>query len=644
MEKGVAVPTGGIAVAVRLRRAMIALGLLCMSTTGLAQTACLPDTEGDGHPLFANPAVVTGWEGFIGPPLFSHATSFALGDLNGDGNADAVVTNVKPPVQAYYLSVLMGRGDGVFEQPVIYPGGRECTHVELADFDGDGDLDCAVANGFDDTVSLFPNLGDGTLGPRTDHRVGDMPRSVKIADFNHDGRPDVASLNTLSNDLSMLINSPSGGLFGERRIPVVGGVTQRGDSNLNFPYPGPFLDGADFDGDGDIDLAIPSGSKARILLNDGAANFTPGPVLTSAGGSEYAIVAADLSGDGRPDLASCGTWPTASVWLNLGAGQWSAATGYEIYAGFGSSAGTAVYYPSVAAGDADGDGDIDLLFGEEFRKAVVLLRNQGGGTFATKELTETWRESWFVRLGRLGRSARVAQVVITNGERGTLRVIHSEASGRFLGFEQQPRPSVGVQGSWRAVGLLSAASNDRRVVVTAYNSPQLRIFSQLPNGSLVPTFSYGLGGWQESCGEFACVGDLNADARADVVLLDTIVIGGYDRPGKVWIFPQLPNGEFAAPVPYLMGDSFPTDAELGDIDRDGDIDVVIRTCQIYQGSDPIPIDRRVLVYRNNGNGTCGSPEEYLLGKWPIVSPQGSVGLGRVDDASTWTSSPPRATA
>ncbi|MFN0132215.1 MAG: FG-GAP-like repeat-containing protein [Phycisphaerales bacterium] len=617
-------------VAACLRLSLMALWLLT-ARCGLAQTACFPDTEGDGHPIFSNPVTVTGVEGFIGPPLYSKATSFAMGDLNGDGNADAVVTNVKPPINAYYLSVLMGHGDGVFDPPIIYPGGRECTHVELGDFDRDGDLDCAVANGFDDTVSFFPNLGDGRLGPRTDYSAGDMPRSVVIADFNGDGRLDIISLNTLSHDVSILLGRGDGTFEGEQRVAVAGGVTQRADGNLTFPYPGPFLASADFDSDGDIDLAIPSGTKLRTLLNDGAAGFTPGAILTSAAGSVYGVVAADLNGDLRPDLASCGVWPTASVWLNQGDGQWGSVSGYDIFNDVGSPVGLALEYPCVAAGDADGDGDIDLLFAEEFRHSVPFLRNRGDGTFATKELTPTTYESWFVGLERFRASGPMALAVITNDQRGALRTIHAEASGQFVGFSLQPRPFAQVQRSWHGAAVERVAGAPPSLVATAcVVSPQLRLFRRLPDGYLSQTHEFDFGPIGASSAYRTEIGDLDGVNGPDVILLDTIINGGYDQPGCIWVVRQTAQGGWETPERYGLGDAFPMDAKLADVDRDGDLDMVVRTCQIYQGSPEIPIARRVCVFRNDGAGHFGPRQEYHLGDWNYVTPQGTVGLGRVD--------------
>ena len=81
--------------------------------------------------------------------------------------------------------------------------------VGIGDLDGDGDADLAVADQYDNTVSILPGCGDGTFDPR---RYGaDLePISMAIADLNVDGRLDVAVTNNISNDVSVPLNT--GGL------------------------------------------------------------------------------------------------------------------------------------------------------------------------------------------------------------------------------------------------------------------------------------------------------------------------------------------------------------------------------------------------------------------------------------------------
>jgi hypothetical protein len=92
-------------------------------------------------------------------PAGSGPYAVAVGDFNGDGAPDLVVTN--PSSRA--VNVLLGRGDGSFQAPVSYAIGYYGTSVAVGDFNGDGILDLVVANRLSNTVSVLLGRGDGTF-------------------------------------------------------------------------------------------------------------------------------------------------------------------------------------------------------------------------------------------------------------------------------------------------------------------------------------------------------------------------------------------------------------------------------------------------------------------------------------------------
>ena len=101
--------------------------------------------------------------------------------------------------------------------------------VELADMDGDGDLDFVTSNLVDQefsTVSVSKNNGDGTFAAPVDYAVGPNPTDLRLADFNGDGRPDVVCLAALSGDdggtsyVTVLFNNGTGGLINRHDYPV----------------------------------------------------------------------------------------------------------------------------------------------------------------------------------------------------------------------------------------------------------------------------------------------------------------------------------------------------------------------------------------------------------------------------------------
>lgn len=108
-----------------------------------------------------------------------------VGDFNGDGNLDLAVGNTVD----HTISVLLGKGDGSFQPRVDYPncgGGR----IRTADFNRDGKLDLAVSGcGVNaSAVNILLGNGDGTFQAPLAYAVGNSTSGTSVADFNGDDK------------------------------------------------------------------------------------------------------------------------------------------------------------------------------------------------------------------------------------------------------------------------------------------------------------------------------------------------------------------------------------------------------------------------------------------------------------------------
>jgi hypothetical protein len=151
-------------------------------------------------------------------PAISYATGayplwIAAADFNDDGKQDLVVPNSG----ANTVSILLGNGDGTFQPHVDYPVGIVPDAVAIGDFNGDGKPDLAVSNAVctfllstcpRGTVSILLGNGDGTFQPGVAYLVGISPVGLAVADLNGDGGADLAVANTFSNSVSLLLNLP----------------------------------------------------------------------------------------------------------------------------------------------------------------------------------------------------------------------------------------------------------------------------------------------------------------------------------------------------------------------------------------------------------------------------------------------------
>lgn len=267
-----------------------------------------------------------------------------VADLNGDTFPDVVTASQL----ADNVWVWHNRGDGtgiVEPEPAqIASVGGTPRFVTVADLDGVGGLDLAVANYDDDNVSVLFNDGSGTFDFNVNYGVGDSPVSIAAADLDGDLDTDLVVANSFSNNIFILFNEGAGD-FGEDVIvrPAYA-----------FDEHPIHVVAADLDGDGDQDLAVTTGAdnSVSILFNNGEGIF-PSRITNEVGGYPEGLVAADFNCDGALDLAFANVSSNdLSVLLNNGDQT------FDLDAGGPYAANPQPY--AVAAADFDGNGSPDL--------------------------------------------------------------------------------------------------------------------------------------------------------------------------------------------------------------------------------------------------------------------------------------------
>jgi len=123
------------------------------------------------------------------------------GDFNQDGNVDLAFAN---PSLIGRVGVMLGNGHGGFSPIKTYTAGPGSIFVTTADLNGDGHQDLIVANiGANNvaghTVCVLLGKGDGTFQAQSTYNTGNAPHSVAVADLNGDGVPDLAVANQGDN-------------------------------------------------------------------------------------------------------------------------------------------------------------------------------------------------------------------------------------------------------------------------------------------------------------------------------------------------------------------------------------------------------------------------------------------------------------
>ncbi|MFN8440661.1 MAG: VCBS repeat-containing protein [Caldilineaceae bacterium] len=526
--------------------------------------------------------------------------SVAVGDVNGDGHLDLVSGN------GWYSRgqqnmVYLNDGYGNFPQTLGRPFGTGTdftAQIALGDMNGDGYLDLVTGNQYEQS-RVYLNDGQGNFPQALGHPFGlaggEIGR-IAVGDLNGDGHLDLIS-GSRNGAHTVYLNDGLGNFPQRQRRPF-----GKGDIDKDMAL-------GDLDGDGDLDLVTANWNQAAIYLNDGTGNLVFKRLVATDIGANC-VVLADMNGDGALDLIT-GARRNA-IYLNDGKGNFPSEKRYLLQA-------EVKLMLSLAVGDMDSDGDLDLFAGTEGQN--ILYLNDGDGHIDREQaLGGSSEGSHSVAMGDLDDDGDLDLVA---GRDGQDAIFLNDGQGNFRQAQENalplnnhalaPLPVSGLTGDgapgavWpKAVGDVDNDGDlDLILGAGSYVDPQAdtnlqpnRIY--LNDGQdhfpLAMARPFGAPG---NPADVVAIGDLDNDGDLDLVAGNRGYYdpqeGVYKRLNRIYLNDGQGNFPLEAGHPFGTGQHTITALALGDMNGDGALDLVMGT-----------IGESNRVYLNDGQGNFPS--------------------------------------
>lgn len=318
------------------------------------------------------------------------------------------------------------------------------------------------------SLSLARSINpDGSFRQIANVNVENSPRFLDVADINGDGKLDVVVANSGSGNISVLLGTGDGTF-----MPRTNYATGNGPTGVAL---------ADYNKDGQLDVAVANynANTISILQGHGDGTFDAITNITTGNHPLY-LIAGDFNKDGKPDFAvTCNGENKLYVYIGHGDASFDAPLIYSM--------GTNP--EMLASGDFNGDGKADLVVGNYRSANVSVLLGNGDGSFQTPVQFEAGAGPAAVAVGDLQKKGNL-DLVVANYDAGTVSVMRGDGAGNF-----GPKTDYSSGGSQPYIMSLADVNGDGflDLVVPNSGSGNVAVLFNLGDGTFGAPVTYGTG-------------------------------------------------------------------------------------------------------------------------------------------------------
>ncbi|HSH02144.1 MAG TPA: FG-GAP-like repeat-containing protein [Anaerolineae bacterium] len=398
----------------------------------------------------------------------NNTTSVAWGDPDNDGDLDLAVGNGGQTNRLY-----QNDGQGQFTSLLLDNDRKRTSAISWGDMDGDGDVDLAVVNDNNQVNQIYQNNYGRTLLPSPDpiDAAGGQSSATIFGDIDNDGDLDLI-IGNYQEDNHVYFNNGGGDFtLTPAALPNEDNATRA-------------LALGDVDNDGDLDLAVANdGAPNQLFLNDGWGFFTEEPfMLTLDAYNTYDIAWGDVDGDGDLDLVEANYGQPNYLYIN----QISEGFLYFEYGLFDSSNSPS---RSIAWGDADADGDLDLVVGN-WNDVNKLFINQFAGnnieapTFTSRNISGDTKATTDISWGDANNDGNLDLLVANSNDVNQL--FFNNGAGNFNAANLSTDTKNSTSAAW---GDVDGDGDLDIIVANTQSEPNQLFINQLgAQGSNIPVF------------------------------------------------------------------------------------------------------------------------------------------------------------